>query len=602
MPTLDGSIKEVIFSKDPVSVTDHKYTLYSPTENVFTFAGLSLISSIPLFQQVQVLKLTALCLIPNNVCVSGDGFAKLLQMKNLACLVFHPISYKNVLEREFVPCKLLEYPVVVSPSLKSVNMTIPETSDSAAAKNIAISLKESNVNNLKLCVQNCSGGIAVMFPSFQSMITIQTLSLVLKRLHPPFICASRVQQYFSNSSLDIDVPIGELEGLQAMLESGAVKHLELFIDSMTVTDVQCLARGLSVNKCLISLTISSGSEGALTFDDFYPVYKALKRKVNLEKLHITASCSNNPIDQTAEGRLHVLGEALRSNNHLVDLTLEGVGDNEVKCISNGLINHAALKRATVIGDLMLQTPSVAGLLRALQSCPALQGFVIRSGLTAWVQNDATGGGHWDISGCSAIGEMIGPLLQNQSLVLTFDFFSYLFMVFKLIRHRGDTEWLPDARLLTERLCNNISAHYHFLKDHGFAKPFFVYGDIVIALFEFEAVTVDATDPDPSLLPIRWESMNSATSFERIKIRLQEQCPFVGEDHGKVRRWIAYIGIRLRMGSNKVDLLLKAVERECLMVPLDSPASHPHSIMKVTETLAGPGNKDSLPNFTIHRIA
>ena len=604
-----GSVKDVIFSKDPVSVTDHKYTLYSPTDNVFTFAGLSLISSIPLFRQVQLLKLTALCLIPNNACVSRDGFAKLLQMKNLTCLVFHPISYKNfVLEREFLPCKLLEHPVIVSPSLKSLNMIIPETSDSTAMENIAISLKESNVNNLKLCVRNCSGGIAVMFPSFQSMRTIQTLSLVLKRLHPPSICASRVEQHFSNSSLDIDVPINELEGLQAMLESGTVKHLEMFIDSMTVTDVQCLARGLSVNKCLISLTISSGSEGALTFDDFYPVYKALKQKGNLEKLHITASCSNNPIDQTAEGRLHVLGEALRSNNHLVDLTLEGVGDNEVKCISNGLINHAALKRATVIGDLMLQTPSVAGLLRALQSCPPLQGLVIRSGLTAWVQNDATGGGHWDISGCSAVGEMIGPLLQNQFLVLTFDFFSYLLKVFKLLRRsQVDPEWLPDARLLIECLCNNISAHYHFLKDNGFVKPFFVYGDhnIVIALFEFEAVTSDATDPDPSLLPIRWESMNSAASFERIKMRLQEQCPFVGEDYGKVRRWIAYIGIRIKMGSNKVDLLLKIVEGECLMVPLDSPASHPQSIMKVTETLAGPGNKDSSPNseiFTIHRIA
>ena len=225
-----------------------------------------------------------------------------------------------------------------------------------------------------------------------------------------------------------------------------------------------------------------------------------------------------------------------------------------------------------------------------------------------MQNDATGGGHWDISGCSAVGEMIGPLLQNQFLVLTFDFFSYLLKVFKLLRRsQVDPEWLPDARLLIECLCNNISAHYHFLKDNGFVKPFFVYGDhnIVIALFEFEAVTSDATDPDPSLLPIRWESMNSAASFERIKMRLQEQCPFVGEDYGKVRRWIAYIGIRIKMGSNKVDLLLKIVEGECLMVPLDSPASHPQSIMKVTETLAGPGNKDSLPNseiFMIHRIA
>ena len=605
-----GSVKEVIFSKDPVTTTNHRYTLYSPTDNVFTFAGLSLLSSIPLFRQVQLLKLTALCLIPNNARVSGDGFAKLLQMKNLACLVFHPISYKNVLEREFVPCKLLEHPVIVSPSLKSLNMTIPETSDSTAMENIAISLKESNVNNLKLCVQNCSGGIAVMFPSFQSMRTIQTLSLALKRLHPPSICASRVEQHFSNSSLDIDVPIRELEGLQAMLESGAVKHLELFIDSMTVTDVQCLARGLSVNKCLVSLTISSGSEGALTFDDFHPVYKALKRKGNLEKLHITASCSKNPIDQTAEGGLYVFGEALRSNNHLVDLTLEGVGDNEVKCISNGLINHAGLERATLIGDCMLQTPSIAGLLRALQSCPALQGFTIRSGLTACVQDDATHDTHWDFSGCLAVGEMIGPLLQNQSLVLTFDFFSYLFMVFKLLRRsQVDREWLPDARLLIERLCNNISAHYHFLKDHGFG-PFFVYGDhnIVIALFDFEAVTTSdatATDPDPSLLPIQWESVNSAASFERIKVRLQEQCPFVSEDYGKVRRWIAYIGIRIRMGSNKVDLLLKIVEGKCLMVPLDSPASHPQSIMKVTETLAGPRNKDSLPNseiFTIQRIA
>ena len=366
-----GSVEELIFSKYHY----HFSTRSSTSDNVFTFAGLSLIPSVPLFKNVKVLKLKAPCLIPKNGL--ADGYAKLLQMENLVSLSFHPTLIKRFmsnkefilpyniehmkydLERELVPCKLLEHPINVSPSLQTLNLAIPETSDSTTMENIAISLKESNVNHLELCTCLASplpagASISVMFPSFLSMKTIQT-SLTLRRLHLP--CMT-----------DIQIPATELEGLQIMLEtSQTLKHLELSIDFMTETDVQYLAKGLSMNRTLTSLSVHSGSQGILTFADFGPIYKALHKKVNLEELHLGALSSNNAIDETAEGGLSALREALKMNVCLQDLRFSGVGDSELMFISDGLINHPSLDSILLIIDQVLQVPSVVLGLRALQS-------------------------------------------------------------------------------------------------------------------------------------------------------------------------------------------------------------------------------------------
>ena len=534
-PTTDctswGSVKELIFSNDPV--TSH---IYANTDNVFTFAGLSLIPSVPLFQRVEVLKLKASCLIPKNGL--ADGFMKLLQMENLASLSFNPdyfmsqyMKYTNV-ERELVPCKLLEHPIDISPSLKTLKLAISKTSDCTTMENIANSLKKSDINNLELCAQYYSivpDGVSVMLPSFLSMRAIQTLSLTLGRHY----------------TADIQVhPITELEGLQRMLEtSETLKHLELSIDCMIEADVQYLAKGLSVNKALTSLSVHSGSEGILTFADFGPVYKALHKKVKLEKLHLGAHYSSNSTDKTAESGLYALHEALKLNISLHDLMLSGVGDSEVKCISDGLMNHSSLNQVILLGNTTVQTSSIVGLLRALLSCSVLQVLDLHIGLTAfgsWVQDHSdAAGGHWDIqrdNGCSDVGKLIGTLLQRL-LVLRLNFFSSLHYPDESLPFPIPPDWLPNTRLIIEGLCNNLSARYPFLRNCGLPQL-----DFLGYLFAFEAVAGNVDDPDQSLLPMQWESVERTVAGYR---HLQFQT--------------TYIGVRISVGNSNVDLLLEVVE-------------------------------------------
>ena len=568
LPETDcGSVEELIFSENH----HHFHTSSCTNDNMFTFAGLSLIPSVPLFKNVQVLKLKAPCLIPNSAL--ADGFAKLLQMKNLASLSFHPtkierfmsnkefILLHNIqhikcdLESELLPCKLLEHPTNVSPSLQTLNIAIPETSDCTTMKNIAISLKESKVSNLQLCTCLASplpvgASISVMFPSFLSMKTIQTLSLTLRRVHVPH-------------TTDIQIPVTELEGLQIMLQSSeTLKHLNLDIDCMIEADVQYLAKGLSVNKALTSLSVLSGDRGTLTFADFDPIYKALQKKVNLEEFDLRGPSSSNRTDKTAEGGLYALQEALKLNVGLQDLRFSGVGDSELKFISEGLINHPSLDSVLLIIDQVLQVPSVLGL-RALQSCPALQSIGVYGGLTAfglWVQDGVTGG-HWDIqcdTSCLDVGILIGELFQRRFLPLRLDFFSHLLRPCMPVLILPD--WIPDTRLIVEGLSSNLLAHHLVLKDCGFAKLHFEHS-VIIALIEFEAVADDATHPDPSLLPMQWESVDHATSFERIRTFQEEEHSQAGEGTGEVQQWTAYIGMRLRMEFNKIDLLLKVINGE-----------------------------------------
>jgi len=90
--------------------------------------------------------------------------------------------------------------------------------------------------------------------------------------------------------------LSELEGLQRILEtSGTLKSLKLFIDQvMTEDDAQYLAKGLSVNRPLTSLTLYSAHH---EFTDLSAIYKALQQKKNLERLFIRAShrCAMWPV-------------------------------------------------------------------------------------------------------------------------------------------------------------------------------------------------------------------------------------------------------------------------------------------------------------------
>ena len=560
-----GSVKELIFS------SDERECWSSPSvDNAFTFAGLSLLPSIPLFQHIEVLTLSSYGIKPVNHGLV-DGLAKLLQFKSLASLSFDTIKLislcsqkqcntrlqymKNDLEREFIPCRLLECPTQISCSLQSLSLTIPETSDSDDMKCIAVSLRDSNVTNLELNVHNYSvsyAGISVMFPSLLLMRAIERLSLHLCTLHSPRILPSSDATVPSSVQGQPFFVHMELEGLQRMLEINATLN-DLLIDGvMTESDVQYLADGLSVNRPLTSLALSSHNLG---FNEFSPIFKALQQKKNLERLYICA----NRYNPTAESGLNDFRKALKMNDCLWSLFLIGVGDNESKCIADGLTNHPSLDNVT-LNISELQTPSVPHLLRALHSCPALLSIDVSSGLQAcysWVQDDA--------GSDSETGNLIGTsLLQERSLMLDF-FFHPLQGPFQV-----NPNLIPNTRLIVEGLCKTLVAHYPFLSDCGFAMLQF-YNHHVFALFEFEPVRhSESGGLDSTLLSMEWESVDRIASFETIRAFQEAMRSEDGEDSdGELQQWTAYIGIRIRMENNRMDMLLKVDEGVCWMQRLSS---------------------------------
>ena len=373
-----GFVKEVIFTSGDASSLE------------FSFAGLSLFPSIPLFQHVEVLKVGSHLVKPVNGLI--DGFAKLLQIKSLVSLSFY--TFGDGLGREFVPCRLLDYPTQISPSLQTLYLIMPWRSDSDEMKCLAISLGRSNVTKLQLCIQNSL--LSVLFPSLLLMKNLETLSL---RLQLPF----RLEVHTLSSLV-----VTQVEGLQKMLEtSGTLKNLELYIDTqiwMTEDAVQCLADGLSVNRPLTALTFSSTKE----FSDLSPIFKALQHKKNLERLYIqNIACPIKlNIDPKPQSVLSDLREALISNVCLQNVSLICEGNYEIKYVADGLINHPSLESITIINSVV-ETPIASRLLKSLHSCPALHSIKICSRLTA------CGSQVQDESGCeSEIGDLTASLLQE----------------------------------------------------------------------------------------------------------------------------------------------------------------------------------------------
>ena len=542
-----GSVKELTLSS--ISGVRHAW---SSTENAFTFAGLSLLPSIPLFQHIEVLTLSSYGITPVKGCL--DGFAQLLQMKKLVSLSFETIKItslsihkecdgspeymKSDLERELVPCRLLECPTQISPSLQTLNLRIPEVNNADDMKCLAISLGNSTVTNLQLFIQNYCVSCAGMFPGLLSMRAIQTLSLHLWKLFPS-LPASDAQSFLVLT-----------KGLRSMLEtSGTLKNLELFIGGlMTTADVQCLADGLSVNRQLTSLAVTS------MYTEFSPIYKALQHKTNLERLYI---CANGDLLHTTLSGLTYLREALKSNVCLRNLSLLGVGDNEIRYVADGLIDHPSLESIT-LGICVLQTPSIP-CLGALHSCPALHSICMYGVLTAccsWEQGDTENDIGHDTGSESETGDLIGAALL-QERVLTLDFFSHL-------HKRLHSNLLPNTSLIVERLCEHLVAHYPFLKNCGFAMLQF-YNYHVFALFEFEPVQHSESEGLDSTLSMEWESVDRIASFETIRAFQEAKRLEEGEDsRGELQQCTAYIGIRISMRNKRMDLLLKVVEGVCWM--------------------------------------
>jgi len=98
-----------------------------------------------------------------------DGFAQLLRLKSLVSLSLGIVDIKSLsshkehntslqymkrdLEREFVPCKLLECPTEISRSLQTLSLTILGKSELDEMECVATSLGNSNLTNLELCVR-----------------------------------------------------------------------------------------------------------------------------------------------------------------------------------------------------------------------------------------------------------------------------------------------------------------------------------------------------------------------------------------------------------------------------------------------------------------
>jgi len=434
--------------------------------------------------------------------------------------------------------------------------------ESDEMKYLAISLGESNVSNLQLCIENYSfsnpGMISVMFPSLLSMGTLETLSLQLQ--HSPVRLSLHDEQ--------LHVVKAELEGLQKMLEtSETLKHLGLYIDGpITEAVVQYLADGLSVNRPLTSLALSSSD----SLCKLSPIFKALQHKKNLERLYVRrVEVFVDSTDPKAESGHSDLWEVLKSNACFQEVSLIGAGSNEIKYAADGLIDHPSLESIEIVGDRKskLQTPTASRLLRVLYSCPALHSIKI-----CGMMMTTCGSQMQDETGSeSEIGMLIALLLQKRSLVL--DLFSNLNRcLFFVDPYFKDTTWLPNSRLIVESLCKNLVPHYSFLKNHGFAKlEFRGHFHRIFALFEFEPVQHGETgDWDSTLLSMEWRSVDRIASFETIKAyqeerRLEEEINSDGEH----KKWTALIGIRISMENKRMDLLLRIVQGVCWTKHIES---------------------------------
>jgi len=328
-----------------------------------------------------------------------------------------------------------------------------------------------------------------------------------------------------------------------------------------------LQKVLSLNRPLTSLTLYSANH---EFTDLSTVYQALQQKKNLERLFIRAShrCAMWPVtDHNPESGLSDLQEALKSNVSLQNMSLTGVGDNEVKYIADGLINHPSLEIVVLVNGIYsvvkIQIAHVPRLFRALYSCPALHKILVSSGLTAccsWAQDDVTNG-HWDVrhdtGSESETGDLIGTsLLQERLLVL--DFFSHV----RQSPFIEDPHFLPNTGKIVEGLCEKLMAHYPFLKNCGFAMLQF-HNPRVFALFKFEPMRADETGPlDSTLIPTEWKSVDDIGSFETIRAFQEKRQLEEGEDSGELKKQTAWIGVRIRMDNKRMDLLLKVVEGVC----------------------------------------
>jgi len=89
---------------------------------------------------------------------------------------------------------------------------------------------------------------------------------------------------------------------------------------------------------------------------------------------------------------------------------------------------------------------------------------------------------------------------------------------------------------------------------------------MFALSEFYPVQCGETGGlDSTLLPTAWESVDHIASFETIRVYQEtKRLEKAGDSGGELQQCTARIGVRIKMESKRMDLLLKVVEGVCWM--------------------------------------
>ena len=153
----------------------------------------------------------------------------------------------------------------------------------------------------------------------------------------------------------------------------------------------------------------------------------------------------------------------------------------------------------------------------------------------------------NLHGSNSIIHVIACIQHNIVLSLTVKQLSRSFVITKSTFHSVTNlqvmysfpipqDWVPNTRLIIEGLCNNLSAQYPFLRNCGLQKL------DIYCLFAFEAVASNVIDPDQSLLPMQWESVERTVSGIREGYQFHNGC----------------IGVRISVGNSSVDLVLEVV--------------------------------------------
>ena len=570
-----GCIQELILNdSSPAGVN----CFHGMHQNRFTLAGIFMISDTSLFNCTKVLKVSCYSLVPESSPLASSGFLRILQMEHLTELYFCEKPSFLTEELHFFkrttkfndyilncsPCKLLEMPPQISNSLRTLSLVACEQSIlfvvNALKASYITELELSFVENYDSASQQPPITFVTTFPQLQLLKTLQSLTLHLKRKAPALGRYCYCQ--------------AESELLQDLLESmQTLQTLVLQSDYMSDIDIQCISKGILANRSLKSLDIQAGYQ---PFTGFCPLFKALQSKETIESLHLFPDPFSG--EELPSYDLTCLSRAIQVNKQLRFLYVSHIPIFGIRQITAGLTGHPSLT-GFLLHSVVMPVGLGAQLLQVLQLCPTIRSVQLRN-----IQLVVTTSEHpTDQDQAAAFGQSAYMLLLEKEVTL--DFFSVLFNLTVFIRPI-DPWILPNPRPMIERILDGIANKYHFLLFHTKMARLVLQTGIIAALFEFEAITTNCDcleevasvsrimaqeiaeqaalptedelplEPAGKLLPISWDSIDSAVNFEAIKAYLESR------QEGEICNHTVYFGVKLNIGKNQIRWIHKVEEGEC----------------------------------------